>query len=195
MSLISQNSTKKGVDLDSKSDSLPPTSKNTAWTYFWRYRFWTLVPMWTAICLWYFIFESSTSAEDSTSLLSRLRVTGEFAISEFVIIYFFILVIFFVRVRSREPHPIALHIWRCRWRYFLIPYLPSIIALLLVMWSEAANQSLLSLSVTSASIVLLTSAILIWLISAFYLMGAKRRRWLVACFIFPPLAIILFIRG
>ena len=101
----------------------------------------------------------------------------------------------------RPPrHPFRAHIWRYRWIYFLLFYLPVVIPVAYVSITDA-DAPLFSESFLSGSLILvwfiaITSMGFLWLFSLFYLMIGvmlgKKWRWLVAIFLCPPLVFIYF---
>lgn len=100
-------------------------------------------------------------------------------------------------VSRRSRGPVRSHIWRYRWVYFLLLYLPVVIPVIYISITDV-NDPLFSGSFISDSVGLLwfiaiSSMVSLWLFSMFYL-TAKQWRWLVALFLCPPLVFVYFLK-
>jgi len=96
--------------------------------------------------------------------------------------------------------PFRSHIWRYRWLYFLMLYLPVIIPVF-YMEITAEDDFVFSGSFFSASLsfFVIIPMMFLWMFSMFYLtIGkltvGKKWRWLVAIFLCPPLVLIYFLK-
>lgn len=97
--------------------------------------------------------------------------------------------------------PFRSHLWRYRWIYFLIIYLPVIIPVFYVSITDADDPffsgSFFSDSLNFFWSIAGTSMVFLWAFSMFYLLIGKLvvgKKWLFALVFCPPLVFVYFLK-